>query len=74
MKIDKYYDVQCYYCARFISSDYFTGMFKSREEAEQIARNSGWKTRLGKNICPQCIKEQANKNRQNKGKEGHCGK
>lgn len=59
IKIDKYYDVQCDYCAKFMSTDYELGMAPTRKEAIMWAKNLGFRTRNGKNICPECLKDKA---------------
>ena len=58
LKTDKYYDVQCDFCGRNMSTDFFTGMAPTSKEAVMWAKDVGFRTRLGKNICPICIEEQ----------------
>ena len=57
MKIEAYYDVGCSYCGGHMSTDYFTGMFLTRKQAEFKAKELGFCMRNGKNICPECLRD-----------------
>jgi len=61
MKIEKYYDVGCYYCGGHMSTDYFTGMLNTRTQAEKKAKEIGFRVRNGQNICPDCLRKNKHK-------------
>lgn len=54
INIDKYYDVGCEFCGKHLSTDYQTGLFDTRKQAETRAKQIGFKTKDKKNICPEC--------------------
>ena len=54
MKIEKWYDVRCEICGRYLSTDYEAGMQRTRETALKEAKEVGFKTKQGKNVCPCC--------------------
>ena len=58
IKVDHYYDVSCEYCGRHMSTDFEQyGMATSSKQANAWAKNIGFRTKKGKNICPQCLEE-----------------
>ncbi len=57
MKIERWHDVKCNFCGRYLSTDFMCGMQPKREWAEQLAKKKGFKTRNGQNICPVCLEE-----------------
>jgi len=63
MKIDRYYDVQCEYCGKHLSTDFDRGLCKSSHAAKLLAHSVGFHTKKGKNICPCCISEYNNINK-----------
>lgn len=62
VKVDRYYDVGCGFCGRHLSTDFETGLFETRKQAEMRAKQIGFKTKNKKNICPECLKSSNSKN------------
>lgn len=61
MKTEKWYDVSCEICGRYISTDFGCGMQRTREKAVVVAKSVGYKTINGKTICPYCQTLETNK-------------
>lgn len=61
MKVEKWYDIYCEFCHRYISSDFGCGMQPTRDLAISAAKRVGYKTKNGKTICPVCIEERDEK-------------
>jgi len=55
MKVDTYYDVCCNRCGRHLSTDYNVGMCITKKSTIAYAKDIGWKTIDGKNVCPICL-------------------
>lgn len=55
-RADRYYDVGCDFCGKHLSTDYQTGLFDTRRQAETKAKQIGFKTKDKKNICPECLR------------------
>lgn len=54
-KVTRFYDIQCYDCGRWYSTDFLHGMETNKEILERRAEAEGWGTRRGKgNLCPVC--------------------
>jgi hypothetical protein len=56
MKVDKLYDVTCFICGHHLSSHFSKGYAETPVQAEIWAKDVGFKTRNGHNICPECLK------------------
>ena len=54
MKVQRWYDVRCDVCFRYLSTDFAVGMQPTRDFAEKEARRCGFKTKDGKIVCPIC--------------------
>lgn len=54
MKTEKWYDVKCEICRRYLSTDFGYGMQPTRELALKYAKEVGYKTKNNKNVCPHC--------------------
>lgn len=54
MKTEKWYDVRCLFCGRYLSTDFGKGMQRSAATANYFAKEVGFKTMSGENICPLC--------------------
>lgn len=57
MKLDRYYDVQCFQCGRTRSADFDKrGLWDgSPDSLRRIAKKEGWKAdEAGNPICPAC--------------------
>lgn len=61
MRVERWYDISCESCGRYLSTDFDAGMFRSRQRAILAARENGFKTEAGKNICPICIRKNKEK-------------
>ena len=59
LKVDRYYDVACDYCGKHLSTDYQCGMGETPNEARLWAKDVGFQTKYGKNICPECLQNKA---------------
>lgn len=57
MKPERYYDLPCNICGRYLSTDFNTGMFSSREECIRIAKIIGFKDTNFGTICSICRKD-----------------
>ena len=47
-RADRYYDVGCDFCGKHLSTDYQTGLFDTRRQAETKAKQIGFK--------PECLR------------------
>lgn len=56
MKVDRLYDVTCSVCGRHLSSDFVKGYGKTAVQSESWAKEAGFRTRNGNNVCPICLK------------------
>lgn len=57
MKTEKYYDVGCEECGRHMSTDFQTGMFRTKPGAERRAKEEGFRISGGRTLCPICVVE-----------------
>lgn len=57
IKTEKYYDVGCDICAKHLSTDFTTGMAPSVTEARLWAKEKGFKSVKGYNLCVECYGE-----------------
>lgn len=56
MKPERYYDLKCDICGRYLSTDFNTGMFSSREECLKNAKAIKFKDTILGTTCPICRK------------------
>lgn len=59
LKVDRYYDIACDYCGKHLSTDYKCGMGETPNEARLWAKEVGFRTKRGKNVCPECLYNKA---------------
>lgn len=57
MKPERFYDLKCDTCGRWLSSDFGTGMLYSREECLKIAKAIGFKDTILGTACPTCRRD-----------------
>lgn len=56
MKIKKWYDICCDCCTRRRSTDFGWDVEHNKKGLAKKARQEGWRTYKGSNICPICVK------------------
>lgn len=60
IKIDRYYDVGCFRCGQYRSTDYSYGMEYTAKALRKAAHKEGWREINGETLCPRCAKEATN--------------
>ena len=54
MKVEKYYDIKCDICGRYLSTDFNKGMWPTRESCIAAAKRIGFKNTAAGTVCPIC--------------------
>ena len=55
MKVERWYDVGCMICGKYLSTDFNYGMQPTREAALKCAKECGFEDIDSITMCPECI-------------------